>query len=635
MEKVLPPEPAGTIEADDLSSEDLALLRHFEPVLRFTRGEKFFPIGAEQYIKACSLWAQRPNEKPVCLVPERELTLERLGEGPVFDATAEGPDGAVYYLKYADPLNFTELALQHWQRLSARSRENGFQAGRGRLARVGYFSRFIDAMFSLSLLARGRVSGDSAAAAALGYHRVIDQRERYRYYGRVLRQDGWLVLQYWYFYFFNDWRSGFFGTNDHEADWEMINLYLSETATGQVTPEWVAYASHDRHGDDLRRRWDDPEVEKVGERPVVYVGAGSHACYFAPGEYVTELVLPLFATLDRIIGRLRQVWYRQLRQYRDEEGDQAREQPANIFHIPFIDYARGDGLSIGVGGDKRWERPHLLTPPPAWVTNYRGLWGLYAQDPFAGEDAPAGPMYNRDGSVRKVWYDPVGWAGLDKVPPPQQALAVALNRQEAIRRRRATLLAEIEEKSQQLKAVSIEAAAVAGEPDLQSLHDDYQQQIDELVGQVDALRTRLAQDEVLLKSLARYADRLWAGERGPLRAHIRRAHQPASDEELRIGRVAEFWAATSIGLMLIGFVAIFYFAREYLFSALGVMLYLVLLIEATFRRRLNNFLGSIAVALALLASGILLFEFFWEAIVLIILVAGVYILWENLRELWT
>ena len=45
-------------------------------------------------------------------------------------------------------------------------------------------------------------------------------------YGRVLRTAGYTVLQYWYFYPFNDWRSTFYGVNDHEADWETISVYL-------------------------------------------------------------------------------------------------------------------------------------------------------------------------------------------------------------------------------------------------------------------------------------------------------------------------------------------------------------------------------------------------------------------------
>jgi hypothetical protein len=34
------------------------------------------------------------------------------------------------------------------------------------------------------------------------------------------------VLQYWYFCAFNDWRSTYFGVNDHEADWATIAVYL-------------------------------------------------------------------------------------------------------------------------------------------------------------------------------------------------------------------------------------------------------------------------------------------------------------------------------------------------------------------------------------------------------------------------
>ena len=148
----------------------------------------------------------------------------------------------------------------------------------------------------------------------------MEENEHYRYHGRVVRQDGWVVLQYWLFYPFNDWRSGFFGANDHEADWEKIFVYLSET-TGEVNPEWVAYAAHNYTGDNLRRRWDDPEVEKVGEHPVIFVGAGSHASYYAPGEYLTELNIPLPSPLARTASAVRGFWKEKLGQYMggDEE----------------------------------------------------------------------------------------------------------------------------------------------------------------------------------------------------------------------------------------------------------------------------------------------------------------------------
>ena len=61
--------------------------------------------------------------------------------------------------------------------------------------------------------------------------------------------------------------------------------------------------------------------------------------------------------------------------------------------------------------------PVLIDDSVPWVNEYRGLWGLDTRDFLAGELAPAGPKYNRDGSVRQSWYDPLGWAGLDKVTP--------------------------------------------------------------------------------------------------------------------------------------------------------------------------------------------------------------------------
>jgi hypothetical protein len=57
----------------------------------------------------------------------------------------------------------------------------------------------------------------------------------------------------------------------------------------------------------------------------------------------------------------------------------------------------------------------LIDDTTPWLRDYRGLWGLETGDPFGGERAPAGPRYERTGSVRRCWSDPVGWAGLNKV----------------------------------------------------------------------------------------------------------------------------------------------------------------------------------------------------------------------------
>jgi hypothetical protein len=610
-----------------------ALLRRFEPVIRSTKGDKFYPMDVEPYVRACSLWVQRPGEEAVCVVPGGKLDLETIAQQPLDES------GAVHFLKFTDLQDLKRpgsrgARFNVFRRRAARglreSRE-AFRAGRGRLARVGYVSRFVDALYSITLLARGRVPGESAAAASVAYERIMAEHEHYKYHGRVVRQDGWVVLQYWMFYPFNDWRSGFFGANDHEADWETAFVYLSESETGGVRPEWVAYAAHDYTGDNLRRRWDDPEVEKVGDHPVVYVGAGSHASYYAPGEYLTELTLPLPSRVARAAGAMRDFWRKRLGQY---AGDAEEEGASSHLYIPFVDYARGDGLTTGPGGDREWSPPRLMQdPPPAWVAGYRGLWGLYARDPFEGENAPAGPMYNRDKSVRRAWYDPVGWAGLDKVPPPEEALEAVLDRRRDIEARCAALQAEIEGKSQQLKKLGVEVASMRDRSHLDAHYGAETKRIGELSRGVDRLRAQLATDQAVSASLKDYADRLRAGEREPARAHITRAHQPASETELRVSRVAEAWAAASVTLMLISFVGIAMFQREHLISMLVISIALFAFVEAGFRGRLVNLVGSVNIGLAVVAALILVYEFFWQMVVAVVLILGLYVLWDNLREL--
>jgi hypothetical protein len=608
-----------------------ALLRRFEPVIRSTTGDKFYPLDVEPYVRACSLWVQRPGEEAVCVVPGGELSLDRLAQQPMDEA------GAVHFLKFTDTEDLGPNSrggrLRMFRRRAKDRKEStrAFRAGRGRLARVGYFSRFVDALYSIALLARGRVPGESAAAASVAYERIMSEHENYRYHGRVLRQDGWVVLQYWLFYPFNDWRSGFFGANDHEADWEKVMVFLSESESGELRPEWVAYAAHNYTGDNLRRRWDDPEVEKVGEHPVIYVGAGSHASYYAPGEYLTELTLPLPSPLARVTRAIRTFWKTRLGQY---VGDGEEDGGSGYFSIPFVDYARGDGLSVGEGGDKTWDEPRLISDPtPDWVSGYRGLWGLYARDPFEGEDAPAGPMYNRDKSVSRAWYGPVGWAGLDKVAPPTEMLEAILQQRADIVSRCGALRAEIDVKSRQLKKVGAELAAMRDRSHLDAPYKEGTRRVAELSGELDRLRGKLATDEAVSESLAEYSDRLRAGERDQARAHISRAHTPASEDELRVSRVAETWAAISVSLMLISFVGIAMFEREHLISMLVFSIAFFAFVEAGFRGRLVNLVSSANIGLAVVAMLIIIYEFFWQLVVATVLVIGLYVLWDNLREL--
>ncbi len=605
------------------------LLRRFEPVIRFTKGEWFYPMDCGPYVDACSLWVRQPGEDAVCVVQAGDLTLDTLAQQP--DDSTE----AVHYLKIPTPKEEKNRGL--WARLRARRSHKDpdwpketFRAGRGRLARVGYISRLADALFSLVLLARGRVPGGDVEGGRVIYGRFMEKKERFRYHGHVVRQDGWIVLQYWLFYAFNDWRSNFFGANNHEADWEKVFVYLSESESGEVRPEWAAYAAHEETGDDLRRRWDDPELDKVGEHPVVYVCAGSHASRFSAGEYLTELAFPLpraFAAVRRVARRF---WYVTLRQYAEED---YAERLYEKFTIPFVDYGRGDGLSVGPGQDREWDLPRLMNPLPSWVSGYRGLWGLYTRDPFEGEDAPAGPMYNRDKTINREWFDPVGWAGLDKVPTRTEELDVIARRRQEIEERRDHLRSELQEKSDRLVALGMDAEATRDRSHLSKLHETQTRNIEELSQEVEEMRAELSEDEVLDESLRDHAERLRNGERPPVRAHMEHPARPVSETETHAGRVAQLWASISVAAVLVTLFVIFAYERQHLLSALVFAIAVFAFIEASFRRRLTRFMVSANIALAIVGALVLIQHYYWQIIVVVVLGIGFYILWENLREL--
>ena len=98
-------------------------------------------------------------------------------------------------------------------------------------------------------------------------------------YGHAIEANGRLWLQYWLWYFYNDYQLSF-ALGTHEGDWEMVQFRMDDEAGH---PDVAVYAQH-RYGE--VRPWD--KVEKLGDRPVVYVARGSHASYFEAGFHQTE-----------------------------------------------------------------------------------------------------------------------------------------------------------------------------------------------------------------------------------------------------------------------------------------------------------------------------------------------------------
>jgi len=279
-----------------------------------------------------------------------------------------------------------------------------------------------------------------------------------------------------------------------------------------------------------------------------------------------------------------------------------------------------------------WEAS-VLDESCRWATDYRGLWGWYARDLISGENAPAGPIYNRDGSVRRSWYDPMGWAGLDKVSPPEEALQVLSHQRSLSLQLCASLKKRIAEKSAELLGMGVESAAVEGVTHLAHLRDQYDRQIATLSNDLSNLRNQLTVEEAKLVAFDQHEERIRRGDFGSIRAHIHRAHRPSADLDLRLTGLAESFAAISIGVVMIAIVLLTIFARQYLIFGLAALIGLLIFIEAGFRRRLSQMISSLVTGLAIVSAFILVFEFFWPLFVIGVLAAGVFIMWENIREI--
>jgi hypothetical protein len=555
-------------------SDVLTLARRFEPVLRYTKGELFLPMPVERYLEAAALFRRTPEKQPPKLVaPSGTLDLSSL-------ISYAGERGGVNLELHFVDKPLSRSAYRHWRRRPDRPK---FQGG-SPFAMVGMIGRIIDSMMRASLIMRGKVPGGFAAAAHIRVQESGPSAPTY--YVRAVRDAGYLVLQYWFFYAMNDWRSTFGGVNDHEGDWEQITLFLTEPEGSEPQLAWVAFSAHDEVGDDLRRRVDDPDLQLVdGTHPVVHAGAGSHSGAYLPGDYIVTAAPPA-------LEKLTQRWRRFARLI--TPGSRTQQERSGI-GLPFIDYRRGDGPSVGPGTDQGWT-PVVIDDDTPWVREYRGLWGYDTRDPFGGERAPAGPRYERNGSIRRAWDRPVAWAGLDKVPPtPTDEVS-------ALQRRSADLEAELDTAQLRLadeidrlrslheatRALAADGAPVAAE------HTPAQAAVDATRDEIAGL---MAEQQAVSKALIRPLPP------EPVHAHLRHRAIPDQDTQRPAHWTLRLWAAISVSVVLLAMAwLILYQTTSALLEGLVVIIVAVAAIEAAFRGRLLPFLASLVILLLILAG---------------------------------
>ena len=264
-----------------MTASDLELLRRYEPIIHYTNGEMFFPMAVDEYLVGSEMWAvdlagRRTLIAPVGLADDRQPRDLATG-----DATSR-------VLPAVRPGAARSVALASWRNRAGRPR---FSAP-SRLSRVGIVARMIDAGFDLSLLVRGRsraarwrpprsstrrsasairasATTPASSARPTGRSATTCSSTRSTTGGRPSR-----------------------GRTTTRRTGSSASSSSRSTRTGS-TPVWFARAAHDEVGADLRRRWDDPLLQREGDHPMIFAGAGSHAAYVERGEYLQVVPLQL------------------------------------------------------------------------------------------------------------------------------------------------------------------------------------------------------------------------------------------------------------------------------------------------------------------------------------------------------
>jgi hypothetical protein len=353
----------------------------------------------------------------------------------------------------------------------------------------------------------------------------------------------------------------------------------------------------------------------------VYCGAGSHASYFRQGEYQAEANLDVPPWVDYLRGLWNRFWT-----------DALGQEPNDPFRIPFVDYARGNGTAIGAEQDKSWA-PVLIDESTPWVSEYRGLWGLYARDPISGENAPAGPMYNRDATPRAAWYDPLGFAGLDKVPCPPEALLLLEKNVADMTARQRELNELIPQRVDHLQVLGARLKSFENQPHLAREYGTLQKKILALTDEVHAMRRECTENEAMLDSMNHRLGQLRQGIPDDPHGHIRYLATPVKSTHMRFARMAQAWAAISLSALLFAIVALLLIAPRFLPAGLAVVTLLFIVIESFLRGAFIHTVGQVTVLLAVIASVIILLHFWFWILILALLSMATFLLVQRLREL--
>jgi hypothetical protein len=254
------------------------------------------------------------------------------------------------------------------------------------------------------------------------------------------------------------------------------------------------------------------------------------------------------------------------------------------------------------------------------------------RDRFDGERGPAGPKFNRDGSIRLSWYDPLGWAGLDKVCPPRALFPELGNHIKNLSDEREAIEKEIAEKREKLRFLELDIQALREAGYLSKIYKAQQKVLEAAQSDLRALYARRVELTELLAASQSYLHEISGGDSGDPQAHItvKRYPEPPLNP---IGRYAALWTAVSGGLLLFAFAILMLFTPSKLFLWAAAVVGLFLAIESLIWRRFTRFVLNVTILLAIVTTAVLIWQFLWQIIILILIGIVVMSIARNLREL--
>jgi len=217
---------------DDTSEEiiivsSLSILGRYAPVLYFHPEEQFYPWGIESMLQKAELWLEIEIIKNA---PTRTKVRDSVSPDDLhnFQSDPKAKDPYHYYLNLKGYTPYVNIPTkEEWE---------------------GY-----------SFKVYGR------------YYQPDDNSDK-------------IVLQYWFFYPFNDWDNGTpIDWNEHEGDWEMIQIILDRATKEPITDDYALHASQHLSGSSYE--WSEIDPFEDTDHPKIFVAKGSHGCWHAKGDF--------------------------------------------------------------------------------------------------------------------------------------------------------------------------------------------------------------------------------------------------------------------------------------------------------------------------------------------------------------